>query len=355
MRVALLHNLRPDTLPPGPDDAFEEYDTPQTIAAVAAALRGLQLAVEPVEAGPDLPGKLQLGAFDFVFNIAEGRGRRCREGISAAVCELLGLPFTGSDMLTLAVALDKAAARRLVSPEVPVARAVLVDGGGGEADFSSLTFPVVVKPNDEGSSKGIHGHAVAANATAAAQRARWLRENYGCPVLVEEFLAGPEFTVGIAGNGKHTRVLGMMEIAPAQPERNWIYSLEVKRDFRRRVRYHIPPRLDAATICAVEHHALTAYRLLGCRDLARLDFRLDARGAPHFLECNPLPGLNPETGDIAILSRPRISYERLVQGVLFDAGRRYNLSVNGWAPGMATDFPPNGTDRDAEVALPAME
>jgi D-alanine-D-alanine ligase len=330
MKVALLHNARPSAATAGQvTDAFEEYDSPETIAAIVGALRGLRVTVETVEADRDLPWRLQAGGFDFVFNIAEGRGRRCREGIPAAVCELLGLPFTGSDMLTLAVTLDKAAARRLVSPEVPVARAVLVNDAQIETDLSSLTYPVIVKPNDEGSSKGIRDHSVAPDPAAAGQRARWLQEKYHCPVLVEEFLAGPEVTVGIAGNGAATRILGAMEIAPVTAERDWVYSLDVKRDWRRRVRYHLPPRLDATTLAAVEDHALTAYRLLGCRDLARMDFRLDAAGAPHFLECNPLPGLNPESGDIAILAQPKLTYERLVQGVLLDAAGRFNVQVNG--------------------------
>lgn len=328
--VALLHNSRPtNASPAAEEDAFEEFDSPETIGAISDALGGLGVSVKPVEADSELPWRLRSGGFDFVFNIAEGRGRRCREGIPAAVCELLGLPFTGSDMLTLAVTLDKAAARRLVSPEVPVARAMLVEGEPEAQLAGALTYPVVVKPNDEGSSKGIRRESVAANLATAAQRVRWLRENYGCPVLVEEFLAGPEVTVGVAGNGGNARVLGLMEIAPAAPAADWIYSLEEKRDWQRRVRYHLPPRLEAGTLAQLERLALTAYRLLGCRDLARLDFRLDSQGVPHFLECNPLPGLNPESGDIAILARPKLSYAQLVQGVLLDAAQRCNVRVNG--------------------------
>jgi D-alanine-D-alanine ligase len=330
--VALLHNARPTTPAQAPtDDAFEEFDAPETIAAIADALRGLGVAVQPVEADAELPWRLRAGGYDFVFNIAEGRGRRCREGIPAAVCELLGLPFTGSDMLTLAVTLDKAAARRLVSPEVPVARAVLLEGEPQTRALAALTYPVVVKPNDEGSSKGIRRQSIAANPAAAARRARWLRANYACPVLVEEFLAGPEVTVGVTGNGRHARLLGAMEIAPAAPAANWIYSLEEKRDWQRRVLYHLPPRLDARTLAELERLALTAYRLLGCRDLARLDFRLDAAGVPHFLECNPLPGLNPQSGDLPILARPKLTYTQLVQGVLLDAARRCHVRLNGHA------------------------
>src|ERR1051325_9688102 len=106
MRVAVLHNRKPDRIESGiPEDTFEEYDSVETIQAISDALAGLGVTPEPVVAGRDLPQRLD-GAFDFVFNIAEGEGRRCREAIPAAVCELLGLSYTGSDPLTLAVTLD---------------------------------------------------------------------------------------------------------------------------------------------------------------------------------------------------------------------------------------------------------
>ena len=324
MRVALLHNRRPEELAANdlPDDAFEEYDSEETIASIAGALRGLGVEVLPVVADRRLPWRLAEGRFDFAFNIAEGAGRRCREAVPAAVCELLGLPFTGSDALTLAVTLDKATARRVVSPDVPVARGALIESAEDEIALEALRFPVMVKPNDEGSSKGIRGDAIAYDIEGAIERSRWLRKRYHCPVLAEEFLPGAEVTVGIAGNGSQVRLLGMMEIAPSGVDGPFIYSLEVKRDYLRRVRYHVPPRLDATTLTTIERLALTAYRLLGCRDIARMDFRLDAAGQPHFLECNPLPGLNPESGDIVILSRAALSYERLVQNILLDAIER---------------------------------
>ena len=148
-----------------------------------------------------LPWRLEEGRYDFAFNIAEGTGRRCRESVPAAVCELLGVPFTGSDSLTLALTLDKALARRAVSPEVPVAPAVLLDAEDDTAALAALGYPVLVKPNDEGSSKGIGDGAVVEDAAAAVARARWLRARYGCPVLVEEYLPGAEITVGVTGNG----------------------------------------------------------------------------------------------------------------------------------------------------------
>jgi D-alanine-D-alanine ligase len=329
MRIALLYNARPERLPAGaPDDAFEEYDTEETVASVAEALRCLPACVDPIAADRRLPWRLEEGRFDFAFNMAEGDGSRCREAIPAAVCELLGLPFTGSDALTLALTLDKALARRVVSPDVPVARGHLVRCAADEPGLSALAYPVLVKPNDEGSSKGIREDALAPDAAAAGERCRRLHARYGRPALVEEFLPGPEVTVGVVGNGAQVRVLGMMEIAPADPAGAFVYSVEVKRDFARRVRYHMPPRLPAAAREALEQRALTAYRLLGCRDVARLDFRCDAAGDPRFLECNPLPGLNPETSDLAILSRAILPYGDLVRGILTDAARRLSVGLS---------------------------
>jgi D-alanine-D-alanine ligase len=325
MKVALLYNARPAEVRPDlPDDTFEEFDSDETLDQIAGALGGLGVDVVPVLADRRLPWRLDAGGFDFAFNIAEGEGRRCREAVPAAVCELLGLPCTGSDALTLAVTLDKAVARRVVSPEVPVARGGVVRSPADLALLGTFTYPVLVKPNDEGSSKGIRDNPVADDAAGAEARCRWLWDRYGCPALVEEFLPGAEITVGVAGNGGTTRILGAMEIGAADGEDGapFVYSLEVKRDWRRRVRYSVPPRLDPATRAELDRLALVAWDLLGCRDLSRMDFRLDGDGRPRFIECNPLPGLNPVSGDIVLLSAPTLAYPALVQGVLLDAAAR---------------------------------
>src|SRR5262249_37636654 len=158
---------------------------------------------------------------DFAFNIAEGEGRRCREAVPAAVCELLGIPYTFSDPLTLAATLDKSVARRIVSPDVPVARAA------SESGLRELEFPVVVEPDDEGTSNVLRDGALCRDPEEAASRCRWLRDRYGCPVLVEEYLPGTEITVAVRGNGDGASVLGMMEIAAAEesPE-PFLYSVE---------------------------------------------------------------------------------------------------------------------------------
>ena len=329
MKLAVLHNPRPvgdDAAVP--DDWFEEYDTAETVNAICAALAGPGIEPVPVVADRRLPFRLEEGRFDFAFNIAEGAGRRCREAVAAAVCELMGLPYTGSDPLTLAVTQDKAIARRIVSPNIPVAAAMLVDRESDVLDLGALVYPVIVKPNDEGSSKGISAASVCRSPEAAADRCRWLRSRYGCPALVEEFLPGMEITVAVRGNGDAREILGLMEIAPTEPMESFVYDVEVKRDWRRRVRYHTPPRLPGPVLDAIADLAMEAYGLLGCRDIARIDFRLDAGGKPRFLECNPLPGLDPANSDIVIMLRERLVYRDLVRGILSDAIQRTGTSIS---------------------------
>ncbi len=322
-KVALLHNARPGIVANGqPDDLFEEYDCDETIASIQDALQELVDRVVPVAADRSLPRTLAAGGFQFAFNIAEGAGRRCREAIPAAVCELMGLSFSGSDLLTLGLTLDKSMARRVVGSEMRLPRAVLVERESDFPGLGDLSYPVIVKPNDEGSSKGIRDDPIAADAFAARRRCEWLREQYGCPAIVEEFVDGTEVTVGIIGNTPDERILGIMEIEPVGSSARFVYSLEVKRDWRRRVVYHVPPRLGEAAVAEIGDLAIKAFRLLGCRDFARMDFRLDGSGRLFFLECNALPGLNSANSDMVLLSRHAITHRQLVQGIFLEAVRR---------------------------------
>lgn len=327
VRIALLYNSPPPTAATSPvaaDDEFEEYDDLNTIASIAEALDDFGTVV-PVEADASLFARLQAGRFDIAFNIAEGHGRRSRESHAAAVCEMLNVRVTHSDAVALGVTLDKMLARRVVTPEVPVAPAAFVDLGDCVPTSYPLRFPVVVKPNDEGSSKGIRDDSIATDPVEAHRLVTRLRRTYGCPVLVEQYLSSTEVTVGLLGNGDRTEILGVMEIAPAEASARFLYSVEVKRAFRARVRYHMPPRLPCATRRTIEAYARTAYRLLGCRDVARMDFRLDASGVPHFLECNPLPGLRPDAGDLVIMTRDRFSHRELVHAIFRVALQRYGM------------------------------
>jgi D-alanine-D-alanine ligase len=163
-----------------------------------------------------------------------------------------------------------------------------------------LGFPVIVKPAWEGSSKGIRGTSVVDYPAELEDVLNSLMQDHRQPMLVEEFIQGDELTVGVLGNSS-PEVIGIMRVLPVRPTERFIYSLEVKRDFERQVHYDCPATLAPAATEAVRRAALKAYEVLGCRDVSRLDFRL-RDGVPYFLEVNPLPGLNPHSGDLVILA-----------------------------------------------------
>jgi D-alanine-D-alanine ligase len=313
MFIGLAFTLKTDVeATDRPDDWQEEFDSPATIAAIRTALEANGHVVSELSDGPTLVKRLLAEPPELVFNIAEGHGvGRCREARVPAVCELLNIPCTGSDPLTLAATLDKDVARRLAaSAGVAVPQGTVI--APQQMNVSTWNcFPAIVKPAWEGSSKGIRGQCVAHNAAELQKQVGLLSKNYRQPILVEEFIAGEELTVGIVGNNP-PRVLGTLHVIPKQPTKEFVYGLEVKRDWQNRVRYDCPPKLEPEVLARVESAALTAFRALGCRDVARIDFRLRG-GVPYFIEANPLPGLHPETGDIMLIAKAMgVSHAQLI-------------------------------------------
>jgi D-alanine-D-alanine ligase len=329
VRVGLAYNVKPSDPPPHlPEDAFEEYDSEATVGHLCGAFASLGHEVVRLGAGPGIIDALRKGRPDIVFNIAEGEGGRCREAHVPALLEMMGIPYVGSDPLTLCVTLDKPVAKRLVASEgfpTPRFRNCF---SPPEVDGAELSYPVIVKPAFEGSSKGVRLASRAASPAEARKMVAFVTETYGQSALVEEFVPGSEVTVGIVGNGR-PRIVGVMEIAPrrVRPE-EFVYSLEVKRDWENQVEYRCPPSLPVAVVAEIERCATGIYRLLGCRDFSRIDFRLDGEMVPHFLECNPLPGLSPGYGDLPIMAeRMGIPYVDLLSEILSCA-----LSRLGMAP-----------------------
>lgn len=302
----------------GPDDRLEEYDSLATVEAIAGALREGGHEPRLLGGGRRLVEALLARPPELVFNIAEGSGTRSREAHVPAVCEMLGVPVTHSDPLTLAVTLDKAMAKRLAaSAGVATPRFVVVESSAELAGLD-LAWPRIAKPLFEGSSIGIRKTSRAADLPSLVREVSRIARDYAQPVLVEEFCTGPEFTVGVLGTGASARAVGAMEIVPRRclPE-EFVYSLEVKRDYQNEVEYHVPPRRDARTIERVLALAVAAHRALGCRDVSRVDVRLAGDGSPRFLEVNPLPGLNPVTGDLVILAeRSGLPYRELVGAIV---------------------------------------
>lgn len=339
MRIGLAFDLRPDGPPPAgaPDDLHEEFDSPATVEAIAAALRGLGHHVTLLGDGREFLSRVLTDPPDLVFNLAEGVGvSRSREARVPAVCEMLGIPYTGSDPLALAVALDKDMTRRVVGAagvSVPQGFTLTFPPGpydGDHAEFppllaeSGLPLPVIAKPVCEGSSKGIRSRCLIRTPGEFGPTVLGLWHDYQQPVLVEEFVAGDEVTVGIVGNDPPD-VLGVMRMVPKGDVEHFVYSLEVKRDWQDRVGYECPARLPLDVIRATEAAALTAFGALGCRDVARVDFRI-RDGVPYFLEVNPLPGLSPASGDLVFLAeRVGVGHAELVRRILAAAVARQGL------------------------------
>jgi D-alanine-D-alanine ligase len=312
------------------DDHDEEFDSPETIAALAHELEGLGHEVELLGDGPLLVERLAKGPKpDLVWNLAEGAGnQRSREARVPALLEMLDIPYTGSDPLTLAATLDKDCAKRLIAQAglaTPAWELFLGDWNEAAPRLARLRFPVFVKPAYEGSSKGIIASSIIANLDQLRDALEQLLEVYKQPVLIEEFIDGDELTVGLVGNDPPD-VLGIMRVLPNSPTREpFVYSLEIKRNWQRLVRYECPAKLSAGDFAAVKQAALGCWQAIGCRDVARVDFRL-REGVPYILEANPLPGISPNSGDLVLLSRAMgIDYPHLVRRILQAALERLNL------------------------------
>jgi D-alanine-D-alanine ligase len=303
-RVALAYNLKRTVAKRADDDDSDaEYDSQTTIDGLAAALRSLGVDVVPIEADAYFPRTLAAANVDAVFNLAEGAHGRAREAQVPAVCEMLGLPFTGSDAVTMSLCLDKQLAKAVVAQAgIDTPRAQLMTGD----EPLQVRLPALAKPNAEGSSKGVHPSSVARTETELRDIVRTLYRRYQQPILVEEFLPGREFTVGILGDGPHgttATTLSPMEIVFLRPAESLpIYSFADKLDWNDSLRYDRPAVMDDALKQAVLGVAVGAWRALGCRDVARVDIRINAQGKPSFIECNPLPGLSPGWSDLCLIA-----------------------------------------------------
>lgn len=325
MRVALVYDLRDDYRALGfSEEAVAEFDSVETIDALSGALRALGCEPVRVGRGQALAARLAAGErYDIVFSIAEGVRGRSREAQVPALCELFDQPYLFSDPLTAAVALDKAVAKRLVRDAgVPTPSFAVAERSADEfAGWSD--FPAFVKPLAEGTGKGCEAGSLVTSGAALKEAAARVIARFSQPALVEQYLPGREFTVGIVGNGEEARVLGVCEILLKPHAEANVYSLQNKELCEELVTY--APAADAEARLAGAR-ALEAYRALECRDAARIDFRSDAKGDPYFLEANPLAGLNPSHSDLPILAAQNgIDFVTLI-GLMLDAGlARYGL------------------------------
>jgi D-alanine-D-alanine ligase len=309
-------------------DAEAEYDSIETVYAIRDALASAGLRTVLLECDETFPQRLTETHIDIAFNIAEGRQGRGREAQAPAVLNLFGIPFTGSDETALCIALDKALCKRLLSTyriRTPRYRVISEER---DARPGGLHFPVIIKPNAEGSSKGIPDACIAADAEVLRALVIRSLRLYGGSVLAEEYIPGREFTVGLLGNGEDLLVFPPMEIVfRGNTERDYrIYSYGVKQDYKKYVDYQCPARISPALEKEMAKTARRVFNALGCRDFARVDFRLSEEGELYFIEINPLPGLAPGYSDYPMLAEfSGVPYRELVLGVLRAGLKRY-----GW-------------------------
>jgi D-alanine--D-alanine ligase len=319
LRVGLAFNMkRIDSN--GGDDREAEYDAPETIQAIAEAIESHGHVAVPLEATPEFPRVLMSSNVDLVFNIAEGMVGRSREAQVPSLCELMGVPYTGSDSATLSICLDKGLTKRLLSNVDTPAFQVLVTG---REKLRPIRYPVIVKPNQEGTSKGITKKSVCDDEARLREVARELIERYGQPALVEEYISGRELTVGLLGE-RRPRVLPPMEVVFLTQTDRPVYDYECKQTWQRHVRYECPAKLSKDELRAVERTCRTTFMALGCRDVARIDLRLAGDGRVHVLEVNPLPGLTPNYSDLCLIANgAKIEYRTLIAEIMSGAIKRW--------------------------------
>lgn len=325
MLIGLTYDLRNDYLASGyGEEETAEFDRPETIEAIAAALQELGHRTERIGNGRQLLKLLACGRrWDLVFNIAEGLHGISREAQVPTLLDLYEIPYTFSDPLVLCLALHKGLTKVVVrAAGVPTPDFVIVERPEDIWQVS-LPFPLFVKPVAEGTSKGISAASKVIHRRSLGTICRKLLRRFHQPVLVERFLSGREFTVGITGTGRAAEVLGTMEILLLPQAEAEVYSYHNKENYKDLVRYRRVCPEDEPLIGRVEEMALQAWRALGCRDGGRVDIRCDARGEPYFLELNPLPGLHPVNSDLPIIcSFVGVSYVELIGRIVRSACER---------------------------------
>ncbi len=315
-------------------DTFAEWDTWDTINAVKEAIECFH-NVTLIEADYSAYEKLKETKPDIVFNIAEGFYGISREAQIPSILDMLQIPYTGSDPLTLATCLDKARTKEILSYHgIPNPKFVLANDINVIAN-SNLRFPLIVKPISEGSSKGIFSTSFVRNKEELISEVERILTEYKQPALVEEFLPGREFTVAVIGNGEEAEVLPIVEIDYKEFPEDFvpIYSYEAKWILDTKENplevFHCPANLTAELEQKIKSNCLNAYNTLRCKDWSRIDVRLDENNEPNIIEVNPLPGILPNPEENSCYPKAArtagLNYTDMINKVLYSAAKRHNL------------------------------
>ncbi|MCA9404454.1 MAG: ATP-grasp domain-containing protein [Candidatus Omnitrophica bacterium] len=294
MKIGLTFDLKTDW-PRGaddPHDANAEFDAPATVDMLERAIASGGHTVERIGNVRQLIPRLGSLDVDIVFNVCEGRSGRNRESQVPVLLEMYGIPYVGADALTLGLTLDKVIAKKVFLGEgIRTPRFYQTDDPAAADELNTMEYPLIVKTRHEGSSKGLDGGSRVEDAAQLRDRVQYITGRYHQPALVEEYVAGKEFTVAVLGN-RQPVAMPVVQI-----------SIEGKVDFKREIythalicstalKYICPPAIPAEQVREIQDMAVRVFRAVDCRDMARIDFRMDAAGRPYVLEINPLPTLD---------------------------------------------------------------
>lgn len=315
-------------------DTFAEWDTWETINAVKSALE-VYHNVTLIEADLFAFEKLRDSNVDIVFNIAEGFLEVSREAQIPAILDMLNIPYSGSDPLTLSICLDKARTKEILSYNKIATPKFIITNSLDELNYINLKFPMMVKPNAEGSSKGIFTSSFVRDEEELKKEVSRIYNEYNQSVLVEEFLPGREFTVALIGNGSDVEVLPIVEINYKEFPEDFIpiYSYEAKWILDTKENpldiYSCPAKISKSLEEKIKSICLKTYKVLNCRDWSRIDVRLDSKGEPNIIEVNPLPGILPDPNDNSCFPKAArtagYTYEQMLNKVLYHAAKRNGL------------------------------
>jgi D-alanine-D-alanine ligase len=326
MKIGITYDLRDDYLAEGyGEEETAEFDHPVTIAAIDRVLRELGYETDRIGHVRALARRIVAGdRWDLVFNIAEGLRGFGREAQVPALLEAYGIPYTFSDPLVLSLTLHKGMTKRVIRDlGLPTPAFAVVET---EADIEAvaLPFPLFAKPVAEGTGKGVNAASKVAGREQLQEVCRSLLATFAQPVLVETFLPGREFTVGVLGTGADAYAPGVLEVRLTDKAEQDVYSYLNKEDWHGRIEYRLATDDQAQQAART---ALAAWRGLGCRDAGRVDLRCDAAGIPNFIEVNPLAGIRPEHSDLPILCElAGIRYRELIAAIMRSALDRGGLA-----------------------------
>ena len=329
LAIGLTYNLkRTQADLNGDNDSESEFESETTLQAISSALESLGHRVQRIENTPDLPRTILNSHLDLIFNLAEGFRGRAREAQVPAFLDLIGIEYTGSDAATLVVCLDKFLAKQVVQQAGVHTPASFILSKETDLIPNPLKYPVIIKPLLEGSSKGIHPHSVVLNSEDLKRVALNSMKKYQQAVLVEEYISGRELTVGVLQD-QTTTLLPPLEIIFRNKKINHpIYTFEHKQNFHPDIEIEVPAKLTETELKYVQETTLKCFTALGCRDIARMDFRLSEEGFLYFIECNPIPGIAPDWSDLCQITRAAgISYVELIQRILAPAIKRRHLAL----------------------------